>query len=41
VRDIALTFFGVILIREVADAPVIMGISKPADLKSTVREVKM
>ena len=32
-RDIALLFFGVILIREVADAPVIMGISKPAGLK--------
>ena len=32
---------GMILIREVVDAPVIMGISKPADLKSTVREVKI
>jgi hypothetical protein len=30
VRDIALAFFGMILIREVADAPVITGISKPA-----------
>ena len=28
-----MAFFGVILIREVADAPVIMGISKPAGLK--------
>ena len=32
-----MTFFGMILIREVADAPVIMGISKPADLKSHCR----
>jgi len=30
-----------ILIREVADAPVIMGISKPADLKSPCGEVKI
>ena len=30
-----------ILIREVADAPVIMGISKPADLKSSCGEVKI
>ncbi len=30
-----------ILIREVADAPVIMGISKPAGLKSPRREVKI
>lgn len=29
--------FGMILISEVADAPVIMGISKPVDLKSTKR----
>ena len=29
VRDIALVCSGMILIREVADAPVIMGISKP------------
>ena len=28
--------FGMILISEVADAPVITGISKPADLKSTM-----
>jgi len=40
VRDIALADFGMILIREVADAPVIMGISKPAGLKSPCREVK-
>jgi hypothetical protein len=39
VRDIALVNFGVILICEVADAPVIMGISKPADLKSYKGEV--
>ena len=32
---------GMILIREVADAPVIMGISKPAGLKSTCGEVKI
>ena len=32
---------GMILIREVADAPVIMGISKPAGLKSPCREVKI
>ena len=32
---------GMILIREVADAPVIMGISKPADLKSPCGEVKI
>lgn len=30
-----------ILIREVADAPVIMGISKPAGLKSPCGEVKI
>jgi len=30
-----------ILIREVADAPVIMGISKPAGLKTHNGEVKM
>ena len=35
--DIALASFGMILISEVADAPVIMGISKPVDLKSTPR----
>jgi hypothetical protein len=40
VRDIALVFFGVILICEVADAPVIMGISKPAALKIHCGEVK-
>ena len=34
VRTIALAHPGMILIREVADAPVIMGISKPAGLKS-------
>ena len=32
---------GMILIREVADAPVIMGISKPANLKSPCGEVKI
>ena len=32
---------GMILICEVADAPVIMGISKPADLKSHCGEVKI
>lgn len=32
---------GMILIREVADAPVIMGISKPAGLKSPCGEVKI
>ena len=32
---------GMILIREVADAPAIMGISKPAGLKSPCREVKI
>ena len=37
VGDIALASFGMILISEVADAPVIMGISKPVDLKSTPR----
>ena len=31
---------GMILIREVADAPVIMGISKPAGLKFLYGEVK-
>ena len=41
VRDIALAGFGMILIREVADAPVIMGISKPAGLKSPCGEVKL
>ncbi len=37
VRAIALARPGMILIREVADAPVIMGISKPAGLKSQHR----
>ena len=37
VGDIASACPGMILIREVADAPVIMGISKPADLKSTTQ----
>ena len=37
VGDIALVCPGMILIREVADAPVIMGISKPADLKITTQ----
>lgn len=37
VGDIASACPGMILIREVADAPVIMGISKPADLKITTR----
>lgn len=32
-----MAFSGMILIREVADAPVIMGISKPADLKIQLR----
>ena len=32
---------GMILIREVADAPIIMGISKPAGLKSPCGEVKI
>ena len=32
---------GMILIREVADAPVIMGISKPAELKSPCGEVNV
>jgi hypothetical protein len=41
VRDIALAFSEMILICEVADAPVIMGISKPAGLKSPCEEVKM
>jgi hypothetical protein len=41
VRDIALAFFGMILIREVADAPAIMGILKPADRNTAVREVNM
>ena len=41
VRAIALAGSGMILIREVADAPVIMGISKPAGLKSPCGEVKM
>lgn len=36
-----MAFFGMILIREVADAPVIMGISKPAGLKSSRGEVKI
>ena len=35
-----MVFFGMILIREVAFAPVIMGISKPAGLKSPSGEVK-
>lgn len=41
VRDIASFSTGMILICEVADAPVIMGISKPADLQSIMEEVKM
>ena len=41
VRAIALAGSGMILIREVADAPVIMGISKPADLKSPCGEMKI
>ena len=41
VRAIALAGSGMILIREVADAPVIMGISKPAGLKSPCGEVKI
>ena len=36
-----MAFSGLILIREVADAPVIMGISKPAGLKSPCGEVKI
>ena len=36
-----MVFSGIILIREVADAPVIMGISKPAGLKSPCGEVKI
>ena len=36
-----MAFSGMILIREVADAPVIMGISKPAGLKSPYGEVKI
>ena len=40
-RDIASASSGMILIGEVADAPVIMGISKPADLKSPCGEVKI
>ena len=36
-----MAFSGMILIREVADAPVIMGISKPAGLKSPCGEVKI
>ena len=40
-RAIALAGSGMILIREVADAPVIMGISKPAGLKSPCGEVKI
>ena len=36
-----MVFSGMILIREVADAPVIMGISKPAGLKSPCGEVKI
>lgn len=35
-----MAFFGMILIREVADAPAVMGISKPAGLKSHSEEVK-
>ena len=38
---IASVYSGMILIREVADAPVIMGISKPAGLKSPCGEVKI
>ena len=41
VRAVALACSGMILIREVADAPVIMGISKPAGLKYPCGEVKM
>ena len=40
-RDIASACSGMILIGEVADAPVIMGISKPAGLKSPCGEVKI
>ena len=40
-RAIALACSGMILIREVADAPVIMGISKSAGLKSRRGEVKI
>lgn len=36
-----MAIFGMILIREVADAPVIMGIPKPAGLKSPCGEVKI
>ena len=36
-----MVFSGMILIHEVADAPVIMGISKPAGLKSPCGEVKI
>ena len=36
-----MAFSGMILIREVADAPVIMGISKPTGLKSPCGEVKI
>ena len=32
-RDIALVSSGMIRIREVVDAPVVMGIAKPVDLK--------
>jgi hypothetical protein len=41
VEAIALAQPGMILIREVADAPVITGISKPAGLKIHNREVKL
>ena len=40
-RAIALAGYGLILIRKVADAPVIIGISKPADLKSPCVEVNV
>ena len=41
VRAIALTNSGMILISKGEDAPVIMGISKPAGLKSPHGEVKI
>ena len=40
-RDIASAFSGMILISKSADAPVIMGISKPAGLQSPCGEVKI
>ena len=40
-RDIALACSGMILIREVADAPVIMGIFMPAGPRFTCGEVKI